>query len=85
MVYSACVEWLQDWLDADPPELEDEWDAAEWMTHEMSSAIKMFLNTAFHTPRARNDAIMILRALCYEYFLLRAAAARAAAAESAAN
>ena len=80
MVYSACVEWLQDWIDGGPPLLEDEYDASEWMTHEMTAAIHMFIHTAFHSIRARNDAVIILRALCYEYFLLRQAAARAALA-----
>lgn len=78
MVYSACVEWLQDWIEADPPHISDEWDAAEWMTHEMTAAIHMFVHSAFQTVRARNDAIIILRALCYEYYLMRAACARAA-------
>jgi hypothetical protein len=78
MVFSACTEWLQDWIDGDPPHLEDEWDAAEWMTHEMTAAIHMFIHNAFHGIRARNDAVIILRALCYEYFLFRQAAARAA-------
>lgn len=76
MVYSACVEWLQDWIDADPPTLEDEWDASQWMTHEMTAAIHMFVHNAFHSIHARNDAIIILRALCYEYFLARQATAR---------
>lgn len=79
MVFSACTEWLQDWIDGDPPHIEDEWDAAEWMTHEMTSAIHMFIHSAFHGIRARNDAVIILRALCYEYFLFRQAAARSAA------
>jgi hypothetical protein len=78
MVYSACIEWFQDWLDADPPTLVDEWDASEWMTHEMESATRMFIHHAFHSPHARNDAINILRALYYEYYLFQQAAARAA-------
>lgn len=77
MVYSACAEWLQDWIDADPPLLEDEYDAAQWMEHEMTAAIHMFIHSAFHSIHARNDAVIILRALCYEYFLLRQTAARA--------
>jgi hypothetical protein len=78
MVYSACIEWFQDWLDADTPTIEDEWDASEWITHEMEAATRMFIHHAFHSPHARNDAINILRALYYEYALLRQAAARAA-------
>ena len=77
MVYSACIEWFQDWLDADLPTLEDEWDASEWMREEMEAATRMFINTAFHSPHARNDAINILRALYYEYALFQQAVARA--------
>lgn len=76
MVYSACIEWFQDWLDADPPILEDEWDTSEWITHEMESATRMFINNAFHSPRARNDALNILRALYYEYALFQQVVAR---------
>ena len=76
MVYTACATWFQDWIDADPPTLEDEWDVAEWLTHEMTPATHVFLHHAFHTLRARNDAVMILRALYYEYALFRMAHAR---------
>lgn len=71
MVYSACVAWFQDWVDCDPPILEDEYDVATWMENEMQGATNMFLTYAFHTAQARNDAIMILRALYYEYFLFQ--------------
>lgn len=71
MVYSACAEWFNDWVSAYPVELVDEWDLSEWMTHEMYPATQMFLEFAFHSPRARNDALMILRALYYEYFLFQ--------------
>ena len=71
MVYSACTEWFNDWVSVNPVELEDEWDLSEWMTHEMHPATQMFLQYAFHSPRARNDALMILRALYYEYFLFQ--------------
>jgi len=77
MVFSSCVAWLQDWIDADPPLIEDEYDAAQWLTHEMTAASRVFLQNAFHTHHARNDAIMILRALFYEYFLFCQATARA--------
>lgn len=76
MVYSDCVSWLQDWIDADQPVIEDIWDAEMWMTYEMTDAINMFIQNAFHSLGARNDALTILRALCYEYYLLRSAAAR---------
>ncbi len=71
MVYSACVEWLNDWTAVDPPLLLDEWDLSHWMDTEMRQAIETFIQYGFHSPRGRNDAIMILRALVYEYFLFR--------------
>jgi hypothetical protein len=76
MVYTACATWFQDWIDADPPTIEDEWDASEWLTHEMTAATRVFLHNAFHSMRARNDAVMILRTLYYEYALFRMALAR---------
>lgn len=78
MVYSACVEWFNDWVSSHPVELEDEWDLSEWMTHEMHPATQTFLQYAFHSPRARNDALMILRALFYEYFLFQVERSRRA-------
>lgn len=71
MVYSACVEWFDDWVTTHPIEFVDEWDLSEWMTHEMQPATQIFLQYAFHSPRARNDALLILRALYYEYFLFQ--------------
>jgi hypothetical protein len=71
MVYSACAEWFNDWITTHNYEFVDEWDLSEWMTHEMQSATQVFLQYAFHSPRARNDALLILRALFYEYFLFQ--------------
>lgn len=67
MVYRACVEWLDDWVAANPPSLCDEYDISVWAEGEMRDAIDCFVTYAFHTPRARNDAVCILRALLYEY------------------
>jgi hypothetical protein len=80
MVYSTCVEWFQDWVAASPPTLHDEWDLQRWMEDEMHAATRVFLTHAFTTPRARNDAIMVLRALYYEYFLFEQQRAVAALA-----
>jgi hypothetical protein len=71
MVYSACTEWFNDWVSTHPVELVDEWDLSEWMSNEMYEATQIFLEYGFHSPRARNDALMILRALYYEYFLFQ--------------
>jgi hypothetical protein len=78
MVYSDCVEWLDDWLGAHPVALVDEWDLNVWMDHDMHEATQTFLEHAFHSHRARNDAIMILRALYYEQFLFNQECARRA-------
>jgi hypothetical protein len=49
----------------------DEWDLSTWMNDEMNSATANFLEYGFKSPRARNDVLMILRALYYEYFLFQ--------------
>jgi hypothetical protein len=71
MVFSSCAEWFKDWIDIDPPTLVDHWDLSQWMEHEMTQATKSFLTYGFRTARARNDAIMILRGLYYEYYLFQ--------------
>ena len=69
MVYSACVAWFQDWIEANPPTLVDELDLHEWMEQEMKGATQVFLQEGFRSKRARNDALLILRSLYYEYYL----------------
>jgi len=71
MVYSSCAAWLADWLIADRPTLMDEWDLSMWMEHEMNDATTCFLEYGFKSSRGRNDALLILRALYFEYFLLQ--------------
>ena len=71
MPYSACLEWFNDWVSVDPPVLLDEYDVEEWIVNEMSEASKLFISTAFKSKRGRNDAISILSAIYYEYFLFR--------------
>jgi len=69
MPYSVSIQWLDDWIMADPPLLVDEYDLTDWMDQEMNEANKFFIDTAFKSIRAKNDAILILRAVYYEYFL----------------
>ena len=69
MPYSASILWLDDWISVDPPLLLDEYDLTAWMDQEMTEANKFFIDTAFKSTRAKNDAIVILRAVYYEYFL----------------
>jgi len=71
MVFSTCVTWLSDWLEVDSPVLVDEWDMSNWMEYEMKDAIQTFLSFGFKTQKARADALVILRALLYEYFLFQ--------------
>lgn len=71
MVYTACTAWLSDWLEDNKPVLMDEWDVSMWMTEEMNDATACFLEYGFKSSRARNDVLIILRALYYEYFLLQ--------------
>lgn len=71
MVFSACVTWLKDWLDAEAPILHDDWDVANWMDREMKEATQTFLTYGFKSPKAREDALVILRALFYEHFLFQ--------------
>lgn len=76
MVFSACVAWFEDWVSANPEVFVDEWDLAQWMEHEMQAATQTFLTYGFCSQRARNDALMILRALYYEHFLFQQQVAR---------
>jgi len=69
MPYSASIQWLDDWISVDPPRLLDEYDLTDWIDTEMNEANKFFIDTAFKSTRAKNDAILILRAIYYEYFL----------------
>ena len=69
MPYSASILWLDDWISADPPFLLDEYDLTDWIDNEMNEANKFFIDNAFKSTRAKNDAILILRAVYYEYFL----------------
>jgi YqaJ-like viral recombinase domain len=69
MPYSASILWLDDWISADPPVLLDIYDLTDWIDNEMNEANKFFIDNAFKSTRAKNDAILILRAVYYEYFL----------------
>ena len=71
MPYSASILWLDDWISVDPPLLVDEYDLTDWIDYEMNMANKLFIDNAFKSTRAKNDAILILRAVYYEYFLFQ--------------
>jgi hypothetical protein len=69
MVYSACAEWLNDFITTYQQPLVDAYDAANYYDEIMKEAVKIFLEYGFQTQRARNDAILILRSLFYEHYL----------------
>ena len=69
MSYSVCLEWFEDWISADAPVLVDTYDLSRWMDTEMNDATKLFLEYACKSSHKKKDALMILRAIYYEYFL----------------
>ncbi len=71
---SACVEWLADWV-ADLPPMVDEYDLEAWMESEGCEAVSFFLQTAFRKNKTRQEALEIVRALLWEWFLAQRDAA----------
>jgi YqaJ-like viral recombinase domain len=71
MSYSTCLEWFEDWIMADPPVLVDTYDVSRWMNDEMNEATKVFLEHACRSAKKKEDALMILKAIYYEYFLFQ--------------
>jgi len=68
MVYSTCAEWVHEMTVTHPMPLVDAWDFNEWMTTLIKDATDSFLETSFHSVRARNDALLCLRALFWEHY-----------------
>ena len=68
MVYSACVEWMDDLIQSHPWTIQDEYDASQYFDQIVKEAIRLFLEYGFRTARARNDAMIILRSLFYEHY-----------------
>jgi hypothetical protein len=77
MVYSQICEWLNDFVEAEPPEeLVDTWDCTEWIQD--SEIIEMFKEhvlPTYKTKKARDDSEQILLSLIWEYYLFRQASA----------
>jgi hypothetical protein len=77
MVYSQICDWLNDFVEADPPdELLDTWDCTEWI--EDSEIINLFNETilpSFKTKKAQVDCDQILHTLIWEYYNFRRAEA----------
>lgn len=71
-VFSACVEWLDDWSTDVPPFL-DEYDLVSWLEEEGIESFELFLTTAFRKSKTRQDAIELLRALVWEWYLSKRA------------
>jgi hypothetical protein len=69
MVYSDCAAWFHDWVKAYPPTLEDDWDLSTWMDDEMTHAVDILVKQGFRSIRGQSDAVSILRAFIYEFYL----------------
>jgi len=73
MVYSQICSWLDDYLQAEPPEeLLDPWDFQQWVNETGIVAIfQDYIKPSYTSRRARNDATQILMTLLWEYYLFR--------------
>ena len=73
MVYSQICSWLDDYLQAEPPEeLLDPWDFHQWINETGIVAIfQDYIKPSYTSRRARNDATQILMTLLWEYYLFR--------------
>ncbi len=65
---STCVDWLADWTDDIPPVV-DEYDLTDWLENEGCESLEFLLHTAFRKSRTRQEAIDVLRALIWEWYL----------------
>ncbi len=72
---SSVLEWLNDWMADEPPQLLDEWDIQIWIEDEMLEAVEFFLQYAFRKTSTRADALEIIRAILWEMFLFQRDAA----------
>jgi len=71
MVYRACATWMDDLVTSYPWPLVDAYDASTYFDEIVKDAMRLFLTHAFHTERARNDAMIVLRSLFYEHYLFQ--------------
>lgn len=73
MVYSQICEWLNDFIEADPPsELFDTWDCTEWIEDsEILGLFNELVIPTFKTKKAKDDSDQILHTLIWEYYLFR--------------
>ena len=73
MVYSQICTWLDDYVGSDPPEeLLDTWDLMEWLKEsDIISTFRDCYVKLLKNAHARNDALKILYALLWEYYLFR--------------
>jgi hypothetical protein len=73
MVYSQICGWVDDYLQAEPPEeLLDNWDFQQWISETgVTTLFEEYIQPSYTTKRARNDATQILMTLLWEYYLYR--------------
>jgi hypothetical protein len=78
MVFSATAAWLSQGVAEEPPAgLVDEWDVGEWVGEAVAPVFGAFLDT-LDEARSRADALLVARALLWEYYRFRRALALAA-------
>lgn len=83
-LFSTCIEWLNDWTQILEFPIVDTYDLAAWMEEEGCEALKFFVETAFRKTKTRTDALEILRALLWEWFVwMRESHVRSLTAKSA--
>jgi hypothetical protein len=71
-MFSACAEWMDDWISAHPPDqLIDKWDVERWMESDMVEAIEICITTLFTDAETKIDAIEVIRSLCWNYYQSR--------------
>lgn len=77
MVYSQVCDWLSDFIDdAAPTELLDRWDCEQWIAEsEVITIFTTFVVPTFKRRKTVDDALNILKALLWEYYLFRRALA----------
>ncbi len=67
-ILSACIDWLADWTEDLPP-IVDEYDLSAWLEEEGCESLELLLSTAFRKSKTRQEAIEILRALVWEWYV----------------
>lgn len=68
-LFSTCVEWLHDWTQSLESPIVDTYDLSTWMEEEGCTMLQFFVENAFRKTTTRTNALEILRALVWEWFV----------------